>query len=44
MEEYYMQHYIEALDSVIITNENCFDQSGYLMHYNLESLPIKAAY
>ena len=39
-----MQHYYEALDSAIITIEHCFDQLDYLMHYNLESLPIKAAY
>ena len=39
-----MQHYHEALDSAIITTENCFNQPGYLMHYNVESLPIKAAY
>ena len=43
VEEYYMQHYYEALDSAISTIENRFDQPGYIMYCNLESLLIKAA-
>ena len=38
-----MQHYYEALDSAISTIKNRFDQPGYLMYCNLQSLLIKAA-
>ena len=43
VEEYYMQHYYEALDCAICTIQSCFNQPGYNMYCNLEGLLIKAA-
>ena len=43
VEESYMQHYYEALDSAVSTIKNRFDQPGYFMCCNLENLLIKVA-
>ena len=43
IQEHYRQQYFEAIDMVVVRIPVCFDQPGYAIYCNVESLLLKAA-